>query len=56
MKLEGWMYQAVTKVNVLSPVMSNIVEVDALHYDRRQYHCNDSGKETVALPGSEAMA
>jgi len=29
-KLEGWMYQAVTRVNVLSPVMSLIVEVDAL--------------------------
>ena len=56
MKLEEWMYQAVTKVNVLSPVMTYIVEVDAFHRDGRQHHCNASGKETVALPGSEAMA
>lgn len=50
------MYQAITKVNVSSPEMTNIVEVDAFHSDRRQYHCNDKGKEAVALPGSEAMA
>jgi len=55
-KLEEWMYQAVTKVNVLSPVMLNIVEVDAFCSDRRQYHCAARGKVTVALPGSKAMA
>ena len=41
MKLEEWMYQAVMKVNVLSPVMTNVVEVDAFHSDRRQHHCNE---------------
>ncbi len=56
MKLGEWMYQAVTKVNVLSPVMSFIVEVDAFHCDGRQYRCDTIGKETVALPGSEAIA
>jgi len=40
-KLGEWMYQAATKVNVLSPVMSNVVEVDAFHSDRRQHHCDE---------------
>ena len=55
-KLEGWMYQAATKVNVLSPEITYIVEVDAFHDDGRLYYCDDIGKETVALPGSEAVA
>lgn len=50
------MYQAVTQVNVLSSEIAHIVEVDAFYGDRRQYHCNDKGKEAVALPGSKAMA
>ena len=55
-KLRGWMYQAVTKVNVLSPVITHVVEVDAVHDDRRQYCCDVKGENTAALPGSEAMA
>jgi len=55
-KLEGWMYQAATKVNVLSPEMIHIVEVDAFHCDGRLYYCDVIGEETVALPGSEAVA
>ena len=35
---EGRMYQAATQVNVLSPVSTNVVEVDALHFGGRQYH------------------
>lgn len=35
---EGRMYQAATQVNVSSLVISNVVEVDALHFSGRQYH------------------
>lgn len=36
MMLGDRMYQAATQVNVLSPEIPLIVEVDALHFDRRQ--------------------
>ena len=37
MKPSRAMYQAVTKVNVLSPVIYLIIEVDALHISGRQH-------------------
>jgi hypothetical protein len=37
-KPEWRMYQAATQVNVLSPEINDIVEVDAFHCDGRQ-HC-----------------
>ena len=56
MKRERRRYQAVTQVNVLSPEMIVIVEVDAFHYDGRQNCYFDIGNEIEALPGSEATA
>ena len=50
------MYQATTRVNVLSPEITSIVEAEALHDDRKLYCCNDVGQEAAALPGSEAVA
>lgn len=44
MKPEGTMYQAVTKVNVLSPVIFNVIEVDVVHMHRRQY-CYDRNRQ-----------
>lgn len=35
------MYQAVTQVNVLSPEICHIVEVDVFHVYRRQHHCDE---------------
>jgi len=32
------MYQAATRVNVLSPVITSIAEVDAIHTSGRQHH------------------
>ena len=55
-KLEERMYQAVTQVNVLSPEIFVIVEVDAFHCDGRRNCYPATGKRIEALPGSEAMA
>jgi hypothetical protein len=55
-KLKGWMHQAVTQVNVLSPEITIIVEVDAFHSDGRRNCYLAIGDEIEALPGSEAMA
>ena len=38
-KLEGRMYQAATRMNVFSPVMINIAEVDGLHFAGRRNPC-----------------
>jgi hypothetical protein len=40
MMLGDRMYQAATQVNVLSPEIVLIVEVDAFHESRRQHCCN----------------
>lgn len=50
------MYQAATQVNVLSPEMLNIVEVDAFHGDGRQHYEKSLWLDFLALPGSEAVA
>ena len=39
MKPEERMHQAVTRVNVMSPVIFNIAGVDALHFSGRQQWC-----------------
>ena len=44
MKPSRAMYQAVTKVNVLSSVIVNIMEVDAVHVSGRQYHYSRNGQ------------
>lgn len=51
MKLGDRMYQAATKVNVLSPVMTDIIEVDAFHSDRRQYCCGDKARKQQLYRG-----
>ena len=45
------MYQAATQVNVLSPEILHIVEVDALHYDRKQYCCDDKARKQQLYRG-----
>jgi len=55
-KLKEWMHQAVTQVNVLSPEILVIVEVDAFHCDGRQNCYLATGDGIEALPGSEATA
>lgn len=45
MMLGDRMYQAATQVNVLSPEMVHIVEVDALHNDRRRNCCGDKARK-----------
>lgn len=44
MKLREWIYQATTQVNVLSPEMSYVVEVDTFHAEGRQHHRARQGK------------
>ena len=39
------MYQATTKVNVLSHEIFHIVEVDAVHNVRKQYCCDDKARK-----------
>lgn len=55
-KPEEWMYQAVTKVSVLSSVIINIVEVDGFIIHGRQHKGRRNGKPTLTLPESKAMA
>jgi hypothetical protein len=55
-KPRGGMNQAATQVNVLSPVMYNVVEADAFHRDGRQHQYRRDGKFVLTLPGSEAVA
>lgn len=50
------MYQAATQVNVLSPVIFNIIEVDTLHLSGRQHCKMRFGKYLATLSGSEAVA
>ena len=51
MMLGDRMYQAATKVNVLSPEILHIVEVDALHCDRKQYCCDDKARKQQLYRG-----
>jgi len=51
MKLEMRMYQAATKVNVLSSEISFIVEAEALHNDRKLYCCNDKARKQQLYRG-----
>ena len=51
MMLGDRMYQAATQVNVLSPEILHIVEVDALHYDRKQYCCDDKARKQQLYRG-----
>ena len=44
MKLKGWIYQAATQVNVLSPVTKLVAEVDTVHDDGRQHMHNRKGE------------
>jgi hypothetical protein len=49
------MYQAATRVNVLSPVITSIAEVDALHKSGRQHHCDRNRRgcsESAGVEGS----
>ncbi len=49
------MYQAATRVNVLSPVITSIAEVDALHNSGRQQHCDRDRRgdsESAGVEGS----
>ena len=39
------MYQAATQVNVLSFEITIIVEVDAVHNDRKQYCCDNKARK-----------
>ena len=50
------MNQAATKVNVLSPVIADVVEVDVFVNNGRQYHHKRDGKSVMTLSGSEAVA
>lgn len=51
MMLGDRMYQAATKVNVLSHEIIHIVEVDAVHYDRKQYCCGDKARKQQLYRG-----
>lgn len=55
-KPEGGMQQAVTKVNVLSFVIYDVVEVDAVMFSGRRNEGWRNGKLALALPESETMA
>jgi len=44
MKPEGGMYQAVTKVNGMSPVMFSVAEVDTFHCAGRQHPLSHPGQ------------
>ena len=48
--------QAVTRVNVLSPEISNITEADLLHLQGRRNDYSRKGKAVGTLSGSEATA
>ena len=50
MKPERGMYQAAMRVNGLSPVITNVAEVDTVHYAGRQYlrHHQGQGVEDSA--------
>jgi len=52
----GRMYQAATQVNVLSPVIRNIIEADTFHNSGRQHCKMRFGKCLVTLSGSKAVA
>lgn len=56
MKLQERRYQAVTQVNVLSPVIFNIIEVDAVISSGRRNEGRRKGEPITALSGSKAMA
>ena len=45
------MYQAATKVNVLSPVITDIVGAEVFHFIRKQYVCNRFGKVVSSYRG-----
>jgi len=49
------MYQAVMQMNVLSSVITNVTEVDAIHIGGRQYHWNrerQGDSESVGVLGN----
>ena len=56
MKLIEGTTQAVTQVKVLSPVIFNVVEADALHVSGKQQEQSRKGEGLFSLPGSESMA
>lgn len=56
LKLQERRYQAVTEVNVLSPVILDIIEVDAVILSGRRNEGRQEGESTPALSGSKAMA
>ena len=51
MKLKGSMEQAVTKVNVLSLVIFNVGEVDALFHGGKQHHPQRQWQDGFDSPG-----
>ena len=51
MKLREWIYQATTQVNVLSPVTSLVIGVDAVHICGRQNCCNDKARKQQLYRG-----
>lgn len=52
----GGMYQAATKVNVLSFEIFVIIEADAVHLSGKQHRVRRYGKYCSALSESEAVA
>jgi len=55
---EERMYQVVMQMNVLSPEMFNVTEVDAIHLSGRQYHYNrnrQGDSESVGVLGNDMI-
>jgi len=51
MKLKEWIYQATMQMNVSSPVISYVVEVDAVHVCGRQNCCSDMASKQQLYRG-----
>jgi hypothetical protein len=56
MKLIGGTIQAVTQVKVLSLVIFNVVEADALRSSGKQQEQSRKGEGLLSLPGSKSTA
>lgn len=56
LKLQERRYQAVTQVNVLSPVILDVIEADAVMFGGRRNEDRRNGEPITALSGSKAMA
>lgn len=56
MKPEGRMYQAAMQMNVLNSVITNITEVDAIHFSGRQYCWSHNRQGTSGSVGVEGRS